>query len=82
MSIEWKTAVYIRIGTGHSDAITGPIDAFAVLNNRWPAEHGPRYDEAKQVCSLAAAGDIPVEVAREAFIAAALEASMLDQPNL
>lgn len=79
MSIEWKKLVYIRIGRGQPDIVTGPGDAFAALNNRWPAEHGPHYQDAKRICSMAAAGDLPAEEAREAFIAAALEASVLDE---
>jgi hypothetical protein len=78
MSIEWKELVYIRIRTGCADLIKGPNDAFAALNNRWPAEHGPHYHHAKRSCGIAAAGDLPAEVAREAFIAAALEASVLE----
>jgi hypothetical protein len=79
MVSEWKNSVYIRIGTGSVETITGAGDAFAALNTRWPGEHGPHYNVAKRICGMAAAGDISSEVAREAFIAAALEASVLDE---
>ncbi|MCB5205475.1 DUF982 domain-containing protein [Neorhizobium sp. T786] len=77
MTIEWRALVRIRIGTGSADLITGPNDAFEALSNRWPAERGPHYKDAKRLCSIAIGGGLPPEVAREAFIAAALEAAVL-----
>ncbi len=77
MSIYWTKAVSVRIGTGISDAIQGPGEAFEALNNRWPAEHGPHYDEAKRLCSMAVGGTASVETARLAFIGAAVEAAVL-----
>ena len=78
MSIEWKKSVRIRIGTGSAEAIVGPGEAFIALSHRWPAEHGRHYSDAKRLCRLAIAGNVSSEVARDAFIAAALEASVLD----
>ena len=77
MSNQWNKAVAVRIGTGISDAIKGPGEAFEALNNRWPAEHGPQYVEAKRLCTMAVGGTLSVEIAREAFISAAVEASVL-----
>jgi hypothetical protein len=77
MSNQWNKAVSIRIGTGISDAIKGPGEAFEALNNRWPAERGSHYDAAKRLCSMAVGGTLSAEIAREAFIGAALEASVL-----
>jgi hypothetical protein len=77
MSIEWNAPVRIRIGTGSPDTIKGPNNAFEALNNRWPAERGPHYRDAKLTCSMAAAGEISAEIAREKFISAALEAHVL-----
>ncbi len=79
MRIEWKNSVNIRIGSGRAEIITGADDAIAALLNRWPGEHGPHYNEAKRICGMTTAGDFSSEVAREAFIAAAVEASVLDQ---
>jgi hypothetical protein len=78
MSIEWKAPVRIRIGNGSADIIKGPNNAFEALNNRWPAGHGHHYADAKMTCSMAATGEIPAEIARERFIAAAIEARILD----
>jgi hypothetical protein len=79
MSEFWSWPVHVRIGTGRPDIIRGPTEAFAALNHRWPAEHGFHYGAARRLCSLAVAGKAPAEVAREAFIAAALEAAVLDE---
>ncbi|WP_077067144.1 DUF982 domain-containing protein [Pseudorhizobium marinum] len=78
MSTEWKRPIHIRIGTGSADTIAGPSEAFAALSYRWPAEHGRRYSDAKRLCRMAVAGNVSAELAREAFIAAAQEASVLD----
>jgi hypothetical protein len=77
MSNQWNEAVSVRIGTGISDTINGPGEAFEALNNRWPGEHGPHYDEAKRLCSMAVGGTSSLEIAREAFIGAAVEAAVL-----
>lgn len=79
MSSEWRNPVRIYIGNGSPDIITGPNQAFEALNNRWPAEHGPHYDDAKRICSMAVAGDISAEIARQVFIAAAAEAAVLHE---
>ena len=63
MSNHWNKAVSVRIGTGISDTIHGPVEAFEALNNRWPAEHGPRYDKAKERCSMAVGGTLSAEIA-------------------
>lgn len=78
MPIEWKSSVSVRIGNGDADIIRGPVEAFEALNNRWPAEHGPHYAEAKSRCSDAVARSSPDEGARNAFIDAAIEAALLD----
>ena len=77
MAQKWKSSVSVRIGDGHSDTIRGPGDAFEFLNNRWPAERGPRYTEAKRLCSMAFGLTTSVEGAREAFVGAAGEANVL-----
>ena len=65
MAQKWKSSVSVRIGDGHSDAIRGPGDAFEFLTNRWPAERGPRYTEAKRLCSMAVGLTTSVEGARK-----------------
>jgi hypothetical protein len=71
MATNWKKSVSVRIGIGHADIIRGPVDAFEALNNRWPAEHGPRYGQAKSLCSDAVARGSDDELTRDAFIGAA-----------
>jgi hypothetical protein len=75
--IEWKTPVYVRIGHGASETINGPQQALNYLSMRWPAERGSRYSQAKAVCAGAVDRTVYSEVAREAFIAAAIEAYIL-----
>lgn len=77
MSNQWKKAVLIRIGNGSSDTFNGPGEAFEALNNRWPATHGPSCVNAKRLCSVAVAENMPSEAARDAFVEAALEARVL-----
>jgi hypothetical protein len=78
MAMNWKNSVSIRIGNGHTDIIRGPVDAIEALNNRWPAEHGPRYRQAKRLCGDAVACGSSDDIVRDAFIGAALEAKLLD----
>lgn len=79
MSNTWKNPVRIYIGTGAPDIIVGPIQAFEALNNRWPASRGPKYNDAKRICSMAAAGEISIDFARVAFVSAAVESSVFDE---
>ncbi|MBB4351587.1 DUF982 domain-containing protein [Aliirhizobium cellulosilyticum] len=79
MSNTWKNPVRIHTGTGAPDIVFGPIQAFEALNNRWPASRGPKYNDAKRICRLAAAGEISIDFARMAFISAAVEASVFDE---
>lgn len=77
MSIHWKSAVSVRIGNGITDLIKGPSEAFEHLNNRWPAERGRLYVEAKGLCSAAIADATANDTSRDAFVEAAVEAKIL-----
>ncbi len=73
----WQVPVYVRIGYGASESVHGPNEALTYLEDRWPAERGPHYDRAHQTCQLATIRKRPGELAREAFIAAAIEARII-----
>ncbi|WP_369327363.1 DUF982 domain-containing protein [Rhizobium sp. AC44/96] len=48
------------------------------LETRWPDERSPSYERAKSACKLAADGYASLVDAREAFVTAAIAASILD----
>lgn len=51
-------------------------DTLDFLENEWPLRHGERYQRACRKCRAALCTQTPVAVAREAFIAACLEAGL------
>lgn len=74
---QWQFPVRIKDGRGIPEAIHGPEEALEHLTYRWPAETGSHYDNARRQCLNARQRGVPVEVVREAFVAASLEAGML-----
>lgn len=73
----WVAPLYVRIGYGSSETVDGPADALRYLSTRWPAERGRKYEAARALCIGAVERKGSKEDAREAFIAAALEAHIL-----
>lgn len=73
----WRTPVYVRIGFGSAEKIEGPNKALHYLMLRWPTERGLKYDQACMACANAVERTSSAEEAREAFIAGAIEASVL-----
>lgn len=76
-SVEWVAPVYVRIGYGASESVKGPDEAFHYLMQRWPIDRGTKYDMACIVVANAVEKRASAEEAREAFIAAAIEARVL-----
>jgi hypothetical protein len=74
---EWHVPVMIRIGYGASEIVRSPADAVGYLTRRWPMERGRHFENAKRKCVAALNRQIPSEVAREEFIAAAIESYVL-----
>ena len=74
---EWGIPVMVRIGFGASEIVRGPSDAFFYLTQRWPIERGSHFENAKGKCVAALNWQISSEVAREEFIAAAIESYVL-----
>ncbi|RUX76673.1 DUF982 domain-containing protein [Mesorhizobium sp. M7A.F.Ca.US.006.04.2.1] len=65
-------------------AISGDIrnlmntrQAFDLLNGHWRSERSDKHRSAKPACRQALNGNVPADVARNAFIDAAREAHML-----
>ena len=73
-TVAWRVPVNIRIGYGSSELINSPAHAYETLTHRWPMVRGPYYETAKHYCAASASMRVPAEVARETFIAAAIEA--------
>ena len=74
----WEVPVYVRIGHGPSETIDGPDEALKYLLTRWSAERGPAYHNAKKACEDAVEDHGSLELAWEAFLAAAIDASLFD----
>jgi hypothetical protein len=77
VEINWTVPVLIRIGHGSSEEVISPSSALEYMQTRWPSGRGDHYINAVSKCELAVAGIEQVEVAREAFIAAAIEGYVL-----
>jgi hypothetical protein len=73
----WRAPVFLRVGYGASEAVASPHQALDYLCHRWPFERGTHYTNALQCCGSAADGQVPAETAKEAFIAAAVEARLI-----
>lgn len=73
----WDVPVYVRIGRGMTETIEGPQEALTYLTNRWPAERGRYYEQAKAACDDAVARYGSLAESREAFVAAAIEVNIL-----
>ncbi|MBW8790719.1 DUF982 domain-containing protein [Rhizobium leguminosarum] len=74
--VPWVRPVRLRLQCGLERAFTSVYDALDFLENEWPLRHGERHDRAVKTCRGALNGIIPSMVAREAFVAACLEAGM------
>ncbi len=73
----WSGPVYVRIGHGSSETIDNAGSALRFLTLRWPTERGEKYNLACIVCANALERRASPEEAKEAFIAAAIEAYVL-----
>jgi hypothetical protein len=62
--------------TGVRRTVKTVRQAKVVLDRLWPADHGSQYYRAETVCDEALHGDAAPVKARQAFIAAAVEAHM------
>lgn len=74
--VPFTVPVTIRLQCGLDHTFHSVYDALDFLEGEWPLRHGQRYDRAVELCRKALKRLVSGEVAREAFIAACLEASM------
>jgi len=73
----WRHVVNLRVGQGPIETIRCPGEALGYLNGRWPEGAGPYTDAARSKCLRALEDRTASEEAREVFMAAAIEASLL-----
>lgn len=73
----WNSPITIEDAeTGVRRTVRTVRQAKVVLDRHWPSCHGSRYHRAEQACAEALRGEAAPAEARQAFIAAAVEAHM------
>jgi hypothetical protein len=75
--MEWSKPVYVRIGYGSSEPISGPSQALYYLEQRWPSDEGPYHSLVVTKCTACLHRHVPAEEVRDLFISAAIEAYVL-----
>lgn len=74
----WTAPVTVFTGKpGKMRLIASTADAGEFLLLRWPKEPGPAHLAAREACLAVLDGEQPPGFAREAFVAAAVEADIL-----
>ena len=73
----WHAPVEVRLSRDLSEKVEGASQALHYLMIRWPTDRGRHYEAACMISANAVQGKGSVEFAREAFIAAAIEARVL-----
>lgn len=76
LTAPWSHALEVRMQSGLKRSFTDPRDAADFLENEWPFKHGEKYERAIKTCHAAVERQVPLAVAREAFLAACLEARL------
>lgn len=72
----WGKPVTVRLQNGQEHSFHSLEDSLDFLENEWPTRFGTHHRRALDLCRAAAARMVAAEAAREAFIAACLEANM------
>ncbi|APO78534.1 hypothetical protein AM571_PC00797 (plasmid) [Rhizobium etli 8C-3] len=74
--VPWRVPITVRLECGFQRTLTSAFETLGFLENEWPERRGERYHRAVNQCRGALSRVVPAEVAREAFIAACLEAGV------
>jgi hypothetical protein len=77
LTINWPIPVVLDLPSGAARIFTSVSDACDFLEREWPGEHGEQYEHALLVTRSASMRLLSPEAAREAFIAACIEAKLL-----
>jgi hypothetical protein len=76
VSLPWAQALQVRMQNGLERRFDNPHDAADFLEHEWPVKHGGEYELALRTCYHALQKEVPLLAAREAFLAACLEAKL------
>lgn len=74
--VYFSVPLNVCLSNGLSRTFASVHDALDFLENEWPLRRGERYKRACEKCRAALLRQTPVAIAREAFVAACLEAGM------
>jgi hypothetical protein len=74
--LPWSVPLSVRFSSGVSHLFSGPYDALDFMENEWPTRSGQKFAKAVRLCRSALNRGTPLAIAREAFIAACLEAGL------
>ncbi|MBW9051025.1 DUF982 domain-containing protein [Rhizobium mesosinicum] len=72
----WSNALQVRMHSGLERRFDSPNEAADFLEHEWPFKDGEKYEQALRTCHEAIERRVSQNVAREAFIAACLEARL------
>jgi len=74
--LPWSAPLHVRLQCGVERTFSSVYEALDFLENEWPLRKGERYERALRLCRGALNKFTSAAVAREAFIAACIEANM------
>ena len=74
--IYFSVPLQVSFPNGVTRSFESVHDTVDFLENEWPLRHGERYKRAREKCRAALYRVTPVAIAREAFVAACLEAGL------
>lgn len=74
--LPWQSPLTVRFQCGLERTFSSVYEALDFLENEWPVRRGARYGLAVKLCRRALNRAVPAAVAREAFVAACLEAGL------
>ncbi|MBZ7927145.1 DUF982 domain-containing protein (plasmid) [Ensifer adhaerens] len=72
----WSVPLQVTFQNGNKRTFSSVFDALVFLETEWPRRRGRRYEQAVEVCRRVLNRTAPVAIAREAFVAACLEAGL------
>ncbi|UTV40993.1 DUF982 domain-containing protein (plasmid) [Ensifer adhaerens] len=76
----WSVPLQVTFQNGSNRTFSSVLDALVFLENEWPRRRGRPYEQAVEVCRRTLNRKMPVAIAREAFVAACLEAGLPANP--
>lgn len=75
----FRMPLFLKLDSVANYCAHSPWEALEYLERYWPSAQTPKYEPARSVCQLAIDGWVDAEVARDAVVAAAREASVIEE---